>query len=226
MPKLIDAALVDARMRDLAQTAVNQTVSLFKGGTFALAAVLLLEIVTQPEGRLLRLVLWLASFLCALTSYNAWLNSSVIDFRESVGGIVILIVQMMTELFLFATLTPRFTEQAWRGWVFVYGMFMAITAARMLLFGMNRGVAIDPAIRPMIDAMDKESYRAGWRMLVIVALAWALTVPIAILPQASPWPQGLSIGFALLVSATAVLALAGMQRERSMMEKTLRDLVG
>jgi hypothetical protein len=110
MPKPIDATLVAARMRDLAQTAVNQTVSLFKGGIFALATVLLLEIVIQPEGRLLRLVLWVASFGVALTSYNAWLNSSVIDFRESVGGICLIIIQMMSELVLFATLTPRVTE--------------------------------------------------------------------------------------------------------------------
>jgi hypothetical protein len=46
----IDAQLVETRMRDLAQTTVNQTVSLFKGGTFALAAVLLIEILGQPGG--------------------------------------------------------------------------------------------------------------------------------------------------------------------------------
>jgi hypothetical protein len=223
MPKPIDATLIDARMRDLAQTAVNQIVSLFKGGTFALAAVLLLEIITQPEGRLLRLVLWAASFACALTSYNAWLNSSVIDFRESVGGIVFIIIQMMSELILFATLTPRFTEQAWRGWVLVYGTFMAITAVRMLLGGMNRNVVIDAGIRPMIDKLDKESYRAAWYMLVVTAIALALSVPIIALPKDSPWPQWLSIGFALSVGTLSVFALAGMQRERVMMEKMLQD---
>ena len=226
MPKPIDATVVEARMRDLAQTAVNQTVSLFKGGTFALASVLLLEIVVQPEGRLLRLVLWLASFVCAVTSYNAWLNSSVVDFRESVGGILFIIIQMMTELVLFATLTPRVTEQAWRGWVFVYGMFMAVTAVRMLLFGMNRNVEIDAGIRPMIDAMYRESLQVSWRMLVIAAIAMALTVPIAILPQMSPWPQWLSMGFAVVVGALSVLALNGMQRERVMMEKALQDALG
>jgi hypothetical protein len=226
MPKQIDATMVEARMRDLAQTAVNQTVSLFKGGIFALAAVLLLEIVSQPEGRLLRLVLWLASFACALTSYNAWLNASVIDFRESVIGILFIIIQMMAELILFATLTPRVTEQAWRGWVLVYGMFMAITAIRMLLIGMNRNVTIDAAIRPMIEKLDKDSYRTAWRMLIITAIALALTLPIAVLPMQSLWPQGLSIGFAILVTATSTLALSGMQRDRDMMEKTLQDVLG
>jgi hypothetical protein len=225
MPKIIDATLVEARMRDLAQTAVNQTVSLFKGGIFALAAVLLLEIITQPEGRLLRLVLWLASFCCTLVSYNAWLNSSVIDFRESVGGIVFIIIQMMAELVLFATLTPRVTEQAWRGWVLVYGFFMAITAIRMLLFGMNKDVTIDAAIRPMIEKLDKDSYRVAWRMLFIMAIALALSLPIMLLPMQSLWPQGLSITFAILMTAASVLALFGMQRDRDMMEKTLQDVL-
>jgi hypothetical protein len=217
---------IEARMRDLAQTAVNQTVSLFKGGIFALAAVLLLEILSQPEGRLLRLALWLASFACALVSYNAWLNSSVIDFRESVGGIIFIIIQMMTELIQFATLTPRVTEQAWRGWVLVYGIFMAITAVRMLLIGMNHKLPVDAAIRPMLETLDKESYRTAWRMLVITAVALVLTVPIALLSTQSLWPQALSIGFAILMTVASVFALFGMQRERDMMEKTLQDVLG
>ena len=103
---------------------------------------------------------------------------------------------------------------------------MAITAIRMLLIGMNRNVTIDAAIRPMIEKLDKDSYRTAWRMLIITAIALALTLPIAVLPMQSLWPQGLSIGFAILVTATSTLALSGMQRDRDMMEKTLQDVLG
>jgi hypothetical protein len=102
-------------MRDLGQTTVSQTISLFKGGIFALAAVVLLEIVTQHDGRPMLLMLWTASFCLALTSYNSWLNATVIDFRESVVGVVLLIAQMMAELMLFATLTSRLPSRPGAG---------------------------------------------------------------------------------------------------------------
>src|SRR4029077_3174371 len=82
MSKLVDARVMETRMRDLGLNTISQTVSLFKGGIFALAAVLLLDITTQPDGRLLRFVLWASSFTLALMSYNAWVNASVIVFRD------------------------------------------------------------------------------------------------------------------------------------------------
>jgi hypothetical protein len=223
MPQPIDAHLVQARMRDLGQTTVSQTISLFKGGIFALAAVVLLEIVTQPDGRLMLLMLWSASFCLALTSYNAWLNATVIDFRESVGGIVLIIAQMMAELMLFATLTPRFAEQAWRGWALVYGIFMVVTAARVLFFPMNRSVVVDAGLRPMLDALKAGGRAAAWRLMAFGALAWIFAAPILLLPKDSPWPQWLTMAFSVFVAATSLLGLMAMHSERIQMERLLRD---
>jgi hypothetical protein len=114
MPKAIDAAMVEARIRDLAATSVSQTVSLFKGGTFALAAVVLIEIAFSPDDRVIRLVLWTSTLFMTMTSYNAWINSTVTLFREGVSNIAAMILQGTLELMLFAVLTPRPVAQAWR----------------------------------------------------------------------------------------------------------------
>jgi hypothetical protein len=222
MSQPIDANLVQARMRDLGQTIVNQTVSLFKGGTFALAAVLLLDIATQAEGRLLRLLLWGASFGLALTSYNAWLNASVVIVRESVWGVVLIVAQMMSELMLFVSLTPRFSDQAWRGWAFIYGIFALITAVR-LLSNTSRNVAVDVALQPMLDVLRAQHRQAGWNLLGFATLALILAGPILFLPRTSPWPEWLSIGMAFFVAVTSLLGLANMHRERVAMERMLQD---
>lgn len=223
VPKPIDAQLIEARMRDLAQNAVMQTVSLFKGAIFALAAVLLLEIVTQQDGRILRLVLWTASFGLALTSYNAWLNASVIDFRESVADVVLIVVQMMSELMLFVTLTPRFSDQAWRGWVLLYGIFTATTAARMLFFRSNLAVAVNPSLQPMLERLGAGHRRAARRLLAVSILALVLAAPIILLSKASPWPAWVSMGFAPFAAVISLLDLIGIHRQRLMMERMLED---
>lgn len=223
VPKPVDAQLIEARMRDLAQNAVMQTVSLFKGGIFALAAVLLLEIVTQQDGRILRVMLWTASFALALTSYNAWLNASVIDFRETVADVVFIVVQMMSELMLFVTLTPKFSDQAWRGWVLLYGVFTAITAARMLLFRSNVAVAVNPSLQPMLERLGLGHRRAARRLLAVSIVALAIAVPIILLPKGSPWPSWLSMGFAPFAAAISLLDLVGIHRQRLMMEGMLED---
>ena len=223
MPNPITAEIVEARMRDLAQTTVNQTVSLFKGATFALAAVLLLEILAQPEGRVLRLVLWVSSFALALTSYNAYLNTSVIDFRESVASITMIIVHMMTELVLFAALAPRYNEQVWRFWVAIYALFMFLTATRMLFFGMNRGLDTGPNLKPMLDAVETQRRRNSWRMVIFAAVSAPVAAAIILLPLESGWPIGLAIGFAAFGTLYSLLGLAGMHQQRLMMERLLDE---
>lgn len=219
----IDARLVEARMRDLAQTTVNQTVSLFKGGTFALAAVLLIEILGQPEGRVLRVALWASSFLIALTSYNAYLNTSIVDFRESVANVVIIIVQLMIELMLFAVLAPRYAEFLWRFWIFIYGAFMILTAVRMLYFGMNRGLRVDAKLKPMLEAIDMGRRRNAWRMIAISTFALAFGVVGMMLPLQSQWLAGFTIALAVLTSLQSVTGLFGMHRQRVMMERMLDE---
>ena len=223
MPKPIDAHMVEARLRDLGQTTVSQTISLFKGGIFALAAVVLLEIVTQPDGRLMLLLLWAASFGLALTSYNAWLNATVIDFRESVAGVVFIIVQMMAELLLFATLTPRFTEQAWRGWILVYGLFMLVTGGRVLISPMNQTVAVDAGLKPMLDGLKIAGRRAARGLVTAGVIAWIFAVPILLLPKNSPWPMWLTMGLSVLVLAQSLFGIVMMHSERLEMERMLAE---
>jgi hypothetical protein len=220
MPQLINANLVQARMRDLGQTIVTQTVSLFKGGTFALAAVLLLDIATQSDGRLLRLSLWIASFILALTSYNAWLNGSVTDFRETVWGVILIVSQLMSELMLFASLTPRFADQAWRGWVLLYGVFVLVTSVR-LLANMSTNVAVDADLQPMLTVLKAGHRQAGRILLGFAVLALILAWPILLLPKTSPWPEWLSLGMAIFVAATSLRGLVGMHQERVAMERML-----
>jgi len=219
----IDARLVESRMRDLAQTTVNQTVSLFKGGTFALAAVLLIEILGQPEGRLLRLALWISSFLLALTSYNAYLNTSIVDFRESVANVVIIIMQMMIELMLFAVLAPRYAESLWRFWIFVYAAFLILTAVRMLYFGMNLGLQVDAGLKPMLEAIDMGRRRNAWRMLLISIFALAFGIAGAVLPLQPQWLIGLTIAWAIFTMLQSITGLVGMHRQRMMMEQMLDE---
>jgi hypothetical protein len=221
MSELIDAQLVDARMRDLGQSIVNQTVSLFKGGIFALAAVLLLEIALQPQDRLVHLVLWGASFLLAMVSYNAHINTSVIVFRESVAAVVVIIVQMMIELMLFVVLTPRPQGSPWRFWIVVYGAFQFVTAARLLIFPMNRGLKADGSLQPLLDQVEAGRRSNGRRMFLFALLTSAIAAPILSLPEQSTWPALLATGYGIVASLYSVFGLTQMHRQRAMMEQMI-----
>lgn len=224
MQKPIGVEAVEARMRDLGQVAMNEVVSLFKGGTFALAAVLLLEIVSQSDGRLLRLVLWTSSFALALVSYNAHINSLVFVFRESVTGIVCIIAQMMTELMLFVILTPRYADQAWRGWIVIYATFHLITALRLRFHPVGGGVPIELRLKPMFDALDKGRRRSARQLFLQAFLGMIIAVPILALPPSSPWPAWLSMGAAVALMGNALFSgLRGMDRQRTMMERMLEE---
>src|SRR5215469_4613857 len=148
MAKPIDVDTIEARMRDLAAASVNQTVSLFKGGIFALAAVVLIEIAFTPDDRLVRLVLWTSSLVAAMTSYNAWIISTVTLFREGVANVIAMIVQGMIELMAFAALAPRPVAQAWRYWIVVTVAFIAVTTLRLAI-PMNRGARVVPGLEPL-----------------------------------------------------------------------------
>ena len=127
----ITVPMVELRARDLAAISVNQTVSLLKGGIFALAAVVLIEIAFAPEDRVVRVVLWTATLSMAMTSYNAWLRSPVTLFREGLRNVVAIVAQGMIELMMFAVLTPRSMPQAWRYWLLVHAAFALVTGLRV-----------------------------------------------------------------------------------------------
>src|SRR5215469_17999746 len=165
MAKPIDVDTIEARMRDLAAASVNQTVSLFKGGIFALAAVVLIEIAFTPDDRLVRLILWTSSLFAAMTSYNAWINSTVTLFREGVANVVAMIVQGMIELMAFAALAPRPVAQAWRYWIVVTVAFFIVTTLRLAI-PMNRGARIAPALDPLF-ALVAANRRSTARTLLI-----------------------------------------------------------
>lgn len=221
MSELINAQLVDARMRDLGQSIINQTVSLFKGGIFALAAALLLEIALQPQDRPVHLVLWAASFLLAMVSYNAHINTSVITFRESVSSVVVIIVQMMIELMLFAVLTPRPQGAPWRFWILVCAAFQLVTATRLLIFHMNRGLKVDDSLQPLLNQVESGRRITGRRMILFALLALAVAVPILWLPQESSWPAMLAAGYGIFAALYSVYGLVRMHQQRVMMERMI-----
>lgn len=220
MPKAIDVAMVEARLRDLAATSVNQTVSLFKGGVFALAAVMLVEIAFANDDRVIRLVLWAATVCMVMTSYNAWINSTVTLFREGLGNIVAMIVQGMIELMLFAILTPRPVMQAWRYWAAASAVFFFVTGAR-LATRMNRGAAVEPAAQPLFDLVHKNRIAASRIVFTLSAVCVLVAVPVILLPGASPWPRWLCLGLAALNTVAAILAMVSQEQEREAMDSLL-----
>lgn len=222
MPQPIDARLVEARMRDLALASVSQTISLFKGGVFALAAVLLLEIALSPADRLVLLVLWTSSFCLTLVTYNAYINASVIIFRENVPDVVVIIVQMMLELMLFAVLTPRMGEQVWRYWILVRAAHALATAVRLSL-PLNRGVSFDASLKPLLSLLGNTRRLNARLMIVLFLVAAALSVPILRLPRDSVWPWALTLGFGLFVLTIETFALFQMHRQRLAMERLLEQ---
>jgi len=225
MPKLIDAAMVEARSRDLAATTVSQTVSLFKGGTFALAAVVLIEIAFSPDDRTLRLVLWTATLFMTMTSYNAWIHSTVTLFREGAGNILAMILQGMLELMLFAVLTPRAVAQSWRAWPLIAAAFFLVTGVRLAI-RMNAGLAVAPSIAPLFALAQKNRIATARAVLAASLLNVAVAVPVLALALASPWPRWFGFALALFNGAHACIAMVLQERERAAMESMLAAAAG
>lgn len=220
MARAIDAAMIEARLRDLAAVSVNQTVSLFKGGTFALAAVMLIEIAFTPDDRITRLILWASTVFMVMTSYNAWLNSTVTLFREGVGNVVAMVAQGMVELMLFAVLTPRPVAGAWRYWIVVAAVFFIITGAR-LATPMNKGASVDPDVQPLFDLVQRSRTVTSRAVLTTAVLAALLAIPTIALPETSPWPRRLCLALAAFNIVHATIAMFQQQRERDAMDEML-----
>jgi hypothetical protein len=222
MPKAIDAAMVEARSRDLAATTVSQTVSLFKGGTFALAAVVLIEIAFSPDDRTLRLVLWTSTLFMTMTSYNAWIHSTVTLFREGAGNILAMILQGMLELMLFAVLTPRAIAQSWRAWALIAAVFFLVTGVRLAI-RMNAGLAVAPSIAPLFALAQKNRVVTSRAVLAASLVNVVVAAPVLAVPLGSPWPKWLSFALALFNMAHACIAMVQQEKERAAMEAMLED---
>jgi len=220
MAEKITVSVVEARVRDLTAASVNQTVSLFKGGIFALAAVVLVEIAFSPDDRTVRLVLWTASLFAAMTSYNAWLSGAVTMFREGVPVVIAIIAQGMIELMLFATLTPRSTPQAWRYWIVVMAALMFVTGLRLAV-PFNKGAESEPELAPLFDHVAENRRRASRRVLGAALAATLIAFPIVALPLNSAWPQWLSLAFGVFNIGFAGFAMIRQQEERVAIERLL-----
>ena len=216
----IDIAMLEARMRDLAAVSVNQTVSLFKGGIFALAAVVLLEIAFAPN--IVSPVFWVASFLLAMASYNAHINTSIVDFREDVADIVIIILQMMIELLLFAVLTPRPPLEPWRFWGVIYALFQFVTAVRLAI-PLNSGLDLDDRLKPLLAAFEAGRRQSSRRMFVLSAIAALAAAAMVVLPENAPWGIWISLGLGIWSGLWSLIGLFYMQRQRRMTERMLRE---
>jgi hypothetical protein len=222
MAKLIDVDTVEERLRDLAASSVNQTVSLLKGGVFALAAVVLIEIAFAPDDRLVRLILWASSLFAAMTSYNAWINSTVTLFREGVANVIAMIVQGMIELMAFAALTPRPMAQAWRYWIVATVAFFIVTALRLAI-PMNQGVRIAPALDPLFRMVAANRRATARLLLANVVIGALLAAAVVRLPLASPWPRWLCIAYGTFNIVQASFAMFQQQKERGAMEALIEQ---
>jgi len=218
----ITLPMVEARARDLAAISVNQTVSLLKGGIFALAAVVLIEIAFAPDDRVVRAVLWTATLFMAMTSYNAWLSSAVTLFREGVRNVIAIIAQGMIELMMFAVLTPRSTPQAWRYWLLVHAAFALVTGLRLAV-PMNEGASPEPALVPLFDHMAKNRKDASRGILVNALASVLIAWPVMALSLASPWPRWLCLSYGLFNIGYTSFAMFQQEQTRATMERILTE---
>jgi hypothetical protein len=225
----IGPRLIEARLRDMGQAATGEMVILFKGATFALAAVLLLEIAMDPDGRVVRLLFWSGSFCLAIASYNAHINTAVVHFRENVLGVVWVTVQMMSELMLFVVLTARFAADAWRYWGFVYAVFLVVTGLRLIVSRLHDGFPIEPSLVPLYAGVEGRRKRSAAILLgVFTPVALALSIAVIAVPKTSPWsmPAAIALGVFGLAQAIYGIRLMHMQREeieRLLVEALAKD---
>lgn len=193
MSDILDARTLHERLRDYGLWAHTQVSSLLFSGIFALAAIVLLDIVRTPNHRVLRLTLWLAGMVTEVATLTRQMQRPVLMVQSGMSDLPILVARGFLTLIASALIAPQYGGAD--GWRYaLFAAFGVVLCSRQLVVdfvSIASTQSYAPGIRQAAEGIvaSHRSFLGVYRgamptMLVSAALlafaprGWTLVEPI------------------------------------------------
>lgn len=199
-PHVFDRETLRARLRDYNVVVFQIASSLVQSGVLALAAIVLIDILYAEHDRMILLLLWLASFVFAVLSFERQLYLPLATPRGGVGDVWPLMLLGLAQFVNFACLSPRTNGEApWELWYFSTAASAIMGAAAV--WQAARFANLDdyePELRPVGAMLVAWLTHDLIELKIVVAVSLALSVVVAsgILP--TPVFEWVTVGAALV----------------------------
>lgn len=194
MGEILDARTVRGRFRDYGLAVQTQIVSLLYSGFFALAAVVLLDILRTPDHRLLRLSQWIIGMSAETMILVLQVQRPVLMARAGMLDLPVLIVRGVLALAVFALIAPQYGGAD--GWRYVYFGLVPLVVCSWILgrhfITIAASQRYSDGMRPLVDRIvllyreQTEGAKAGVVLVCAVGLLtttaphdWSFVEPVA-----------------------------------------------
>ena len=209
MSHILDARTVRGRFRDYGLAVQTQIVSLLYSGFFALAAVVLLDILRTPDHRLLRLSQWIIGMSAETMTLMLQVQRPVLMARAGMMDLPVLIVRGVLGLAVFALIAPQYGGAD--GWRFVYFGLVPLVVCSWILGRHFVTIAASQrysdGMRPLVDrivVLYHEQIEGAKVGLVLVCAVGLLTTTA---PHGWTFVEPVAFGYNLLGTGYAMSRL-------------------
>ncbi|MBL9095805.1 MAG: hypothetical protein JNK07_02670 [Alphaproteobacteria bacterium] len=199
-PQVFDRETLRARLRDYNVVVFQIASSLVQSGVLALAAIVLIDILYAERDQAILLLLWLASFVFAVLSFERQLYLPLATPRGGVGDVWPLMLLGLAQFVNFACLSPRTNGEApWELWYFsttasaIMGAAAVWQAARFANLD-----DYEPALRPVGEMLVAWLKHDLMELKIVAAVSLALSVVVASSILPTPAFEWVTIGAALV----------------------------
>jgi uncharacterized membrane protein YgdD (TMEM256/DUF423 family) len=208
MQHIFDAQTLRARLKDYNVVVFQIASSLVASGVLALAAVVLVEIFYAQRDQTILLLLWLASFVFAILSFERQLYLPLATPRGGVSDVWPLMLLGLAEFVSFACLSPRASGEApWQIWYFSSTASAIMGAATV--WQAARFVNLDdyaPDVKPVGRIFAAWLQQDLRELIIVICVSLGFCIVLASRTLSDPALSWMTVGAALLaIFGNAVL---------------------
>jgi hypothetical protein len=227
MNDILDARTVHGRLRDYGLWAHTQVSSLLFSGIFALAAVVLLDILRTPDHRVIRLTMWVAAMVTEVATLTRQMQRPILMVRSGMDDLPVLVARGFLTLIALALVAPQYGGvDGWR-----YGLFAAfgvVLCSRQLVVDFVSIASTQnyaPGIRQAAEGIvaSHRSFLGVYRGALPVIPVMAVLLAFA--PRDWTFVEPIVFGYVLLGVGTNVRLHIANQREWLEFERAVREAV-
>jgi hypothetical protein len=225
MNDILDARTVHGRLRDYGLWAHTQVSSLLFSGIFALAAVVLLDILRTPDHLVIRLAMWTVAMASEIATLTRQMQRPVLMARSGMNDLPILVGRGFLSLIVLALIAPQYGgAEGWRyAFLAVLGLLVCSRLLVVDFVAIASAQTYAPALQPAAEAIIGSNrrliglYRSGFFVLPILGAL------LLFAPRDWTFVEPVVFGYTLLGIGTNARLHIANQREWLEFERAVRE---
>lgn len=211
----VTVTVLRERLHDYSAVAYTQVSGLMLSGIFALGAIALLDILRNPDHRVLRLSFWIMATSGEILAAMIQMQRPLLMRRSGVEEVPTLVWRGLVSLLVYATIAPQ--SGGADGWRYGYSLGILFLLANWVLnWEFKRALnqqRLAPEVSALVDRLLKSQLTLDRRYPVILAVLGALLALTALAPR--DWLFVEWVALTYNVVATLMLCAIGVQIQRA-----------